>query len=79
MPEKHDPARMVFTDRYSKKHQVSGRRGTRYWNWWYNGYRCPVCGAFRSRLANLDKSRRMRDPVCDGSGRQPKGEPAEAQ
>ena len=65
---KHEPAEMKYEERYSHKHQVSTSRGIRYWNWWYNLYRCPICQQTRKRLANLDRRNRLRTPVCKGNG-----------
>ena len=65
---KHPAAEMVFTGRWAKKHAVSSRRGPTEWNWWYNGYKCPVCGATRKRLANLDtRNNNIGKPMCSGS------------
>lgn len=40
----HDPCVMVWSGRANKKHQHDTRKGTRYFNHWYNVYTCPLCG-----------------------------------
>jgi hypothetical protein len=63
----HEPCEMKYVVKYNKKHQVSTRQGIRYWNWWYNKYQCPICGAIRTRLANLDgRNSRWKKPMCKG-------------
>lgn len=41
----HEPTKMLYHRRGNSKHAHNTRNGTRYFNHWFNVYRCPTCGA----------------------------------
>ncbi len=54
----HEPAAMVYSHKSNRKHKHNTRNGIRYFNHWYNVYKCPICG--------LTAARKRQPIVCRG-------------